>query len=196
MPSDSEQQRQILRGVYAEGVIRNYERLAESPSEHVRLSALRRLAQIIGIIRVLPQLYDLACEAQSDRIALRANNLIADYLRIGSDASADDRPEPLRFSLNEQLAAERQTSANQEPHQQLSRQPRAAVQFTLDPVQLPEPPPELPPLPPRTPPVIPEAWREDWSNGKRPKPRKPAPEQPGNEPPAAKQAAAEQPGTA
>ena len=29
MPSDSEQQRSILRGVYAEGVIRNYERFTD-----------------------------------------------------------------------------------------------------------------------------------------------------------------------
>ena len=140
MQTDSEQQRHILRGVYAAGVIRNYERLTDSPSEYVRLTALRRLAQIIGIIRVLPQLYDLACQAQSDHIALRSNNLIADYLRIGSDASADDRPEPLRFKLDEQLEVEQQTSANQA----LSRQPRAAVQFTGDPVQLPQQLPEPP----------------------------------------------------
>ena len=144
MQIDSEQQRHILRGVYAAGVIRNYERLTESSSEYVRLTALRRLAQIIGIIRVLPQLYDLACQAQSDHIALRSNNLIADYLRIGSDASADDRPEPLRFHLDEQLEAEQQTPANQEPNQALSRQPRAAVQFTGDPVQLPQQLPEQP----------------------------------------------------
>ena len=134
MQTDSEQQRHILRGVYAAGVIRNYERLTESPSEYVRFTALRRLAQIIGIIRVLPQLYDLAREAESDRIALR----------IGSDASADDRPEPLRFKLDEQLEVEQQTPANQEPNQALSRQPRVAVQFTGDPSPLPEQLPEPP----------------------------------------------------
>ena len=151
MQIDSEQQRQILRRTCAEGVIRNYERLTDSPSEHVRFAALRRLAQIIGILRVLPQLYDLACQAQSDRIALRANNLIADYLRIGSDASADDRPEPLRFKLDEQLEVEQHDPAIQ----QRDRQPRAAIEFTGDPVQLPQQLPE-PPANGRLPPPLPQ----------------------------------------
>ena len=151
MQIDSEQQRHILRGVYAAGVIRNYERLTDSPSEHVRLSALRRLAQIIGVIRVLPQLYDLAREAQSDRIALRANNLIADYLRSCPDASADDRPEPLRFNLDEQLEVEQHDPAAG----QRDRQPRAAIEFTGDPVQLPQQLPE-PPANGRLPPPLPQ----------------------------------------
>ena len=140
MQTDSEQQRHILRGVYAAGVIRNYERLTESSSEYVRLTALRRLAHIIGIIRVLPQLYDLACQAQSDHIALRSNNLIADYLRIGSDASADDRSEPLRFKLDEQLEVEQHDPAAG----QRDRQPRAAIEFSRDSVQLPEQLPQPP----------------------------------------------------
>ena len=77
MPTTNEQQRELLRSAYPESV---------------RFKALRRLAQTAGIVRVLPRLYDLAREAESDWIALQANDLIADYLGIGTDASADDRP--------------------------------------------------------------------------------------------------------
>ena len=49
MPTTTtEQQRELLRGAYTQGV------LANSPSECVRFKALRRLAQIVGILRVLP----------------------------------------------------------------------------------------------------------------------------------------------
>ena len=73
MPTTNEQQRELLRSAYPESV---------------RFKALRRLAQTAGIVRVLPRLYDLAREAESDWIALQANDLIADYLGI----CADDRP--------------------------------------------------------------------------------------------------------
>ena len=44
----TEQQRELRRGAYTQGV------LANSPSECVHFKALRRLAQIVGILRVLP----------------------------------------------------------------------------------------------------------------------------------------------
>ena len=90
----TEPQRELLRGAYTEGMLRNYEHLATSPSERVRFKALRRLAQTVGIVPVLPQLYDLAREAESDRIALQANDLIADYLDICTDASAHPNSVP------------------------------------------------------------------------------------------------------
>ena len=150
-PTTTEQQRELLRGAYTQGVLNNYERLANSPSERVRFKALRRLAQIVGIVHVLPQIYDLAREAQSDRIALQANDLIADHLGIGTETSADDRPEPLKFTLTEELTAEQTTPDSPE----LSRQPHASPQFTPDP--LPDPPQ---PQPPKEPPKPAEAWRE------------------------------------
>ena len=75
MTTTNEQQRELLRSAYPESV---------------RFKALRRLAQTAGIVRVLPRLYDLAREAESDWIALQANDMIADYLGI----RADDRPTP------------------------------------------------------------------------------------------------------
>ena len=48
MTTTTEQQRELLRSAYTQGV------LANSPSECVRFKALRRLAQIVGILRVLP----------------------------------------------------------------------------------------------------------------------------------------------
>ena len=68
MTTTNEQQRELLRSAYPESV---------------RFKALRRLAQTAGIVRVLPRLYDLAREAESDWIALQANVMIA-----------DDRPTP------------------------------------------------------------------------------------------------------
>ena len=111
MPALVDHQRQLARDAYSEFCVQNLQRLGTADSEYVRLNALKQLARIVGIVSLLPQIHDLAAHTRSEWIALRANDIIADYLQLFSDNAADNRPEPLTLDLAEQLAVQQQLEA-------------------------------------------------------------------------------------
>ena len=130
MPANVDYQRQLHRQAYGASMVANLERLATAKSEYIRLNALKKLARIIGIVSLLPQLHDLALNARSESIGYRATIIIIDYLQLGSDEAADNRPEPLSLDLNEQLAVQQQRRDTADP---LSHpQPPAPINYTAD----------------------------------------------------------------
>ena len=130
MPANVDYQRQLHRQAYGASMVANLERLATAKSEYIRLNALKKLARIIGIVSLLPQLHDLALNAHSESIGYRATIIIIDYLQLGSDEAADNRPEPLSLDLNEQLAVQQQRRDTADPL--THPQPPAPINYTAD----------------------------------------------------------------
>ena len=130
MPATVDYQRQLHRQAYGASMVSNLERLATGKSEYIRLNALKQLARIIGIVSLLPQLHDLALNARSEWICYQATIVIIDYLQLGSDEAADNRPEPLSLDLNEQLAVQQHRLDTADPL--THPQPPAPINYTAD----------------------------------------------------------------
>ena len=130
MPANVDYQRQLHRQAYGASMVANLERLATGKSEYIRLNALKQLARIIGIVSLLPQLHDLALNARSEWICYQATIVIIDYLQLGSDEAADNRPEPLNLDLNEQLAVQQHRLDTADPL--THPQPPAPINYTAD----------------------------------------------------------------